>query len=89
MAPELKRVKIMSKYQKYAEDENYIFPHRHCPVCNGVCPEDKQYCSDECRLKTIQKKKGSKKKTYIMIAVWGGVIAVFIILILLMQPPAP
>jgi predicted nucleic acid-binding Zn ribbon protein len=78
----------MSKYQKYQEDEGYIYPHKHCPKCNAVMDESKQYCSQECATQVTQKSKRSKKKTYIMIAVWGGVIAVFIILILLMQPPA-
>ncbi len=76
----------MSKYQKYADDEGYIYPHKHCPRCNAVMDESNEYCSDECRAAATQKTKRSKKSTYIMIAVWGGVIAVFIILIFLMSP---
>ncbi len=88
MAAKTELVKKMSKYQKYQEDENFIFPHKHCPRCNGIMDESKVYCSQECQTAATHKTKRSKKSTYIMIAVWGGVIAVFIILILLMQPPA-
>ncbi len=88
MAPESKLMKYMSKYQKYADEEGLIVPHKHCPRCNAVMDENKQYCSQECATAATHKTKRSKKSTIIMIAVWGGVIAVFIILILMMQPAA-
>ncbi len=88
MAAIPERVESMSKYQKYADDEGYIYPHKHCTRCNAVISEDKTFCSEECATTATHKSKRSKKSTYIMIAVWGGVIAVFIILIVLMQTPA-
>ncbi len=78
----------MSKYQKYAEDDNYIYPHKHCPRCNAVMGEDKQYCSQECLTASTHKSKKSKKNTIIMVVVWSAVILVFILLIIFLKPPA-
>ncbi len=51
--------KPSSKYQQYTE--NYIYPHKHCPVCSKMIGEDETYCSPECEGKTKQKGKKSKR----------------------------
>ncbi len=78
----------MSKYQKYADDDGYIYPHKHCPRCNAVMDESKQYCSQECQETATHKTKRSKKSTIIMISVWVAVIVVFVLLIIFLKPSA-
>ena len=78
----------MSKYHKYQVEEGYIYPHKHCPRCNAVMDESKQYCSQECMVAATEKSKKSRKSTIIMIMVWVAVIVIFIIIMLVFQKPA-
>jgi predicted nucleic acid-binding Zn ribbon protein len=78
-------IKGMSKYQKYQDDGTYIYPHKHCPRCNGVMAEDLEYCSQECQGMATQKTKRSKRNNYIMIGVMVAIVLVVIIVTIVMQ----
>ncbi|OLS13497.1 MAG: hypothetical protein RBG13Loki_2868 [Promethearchaeota archaeon CR_4] len=74
----------MSKYQKYTTDDGtYIYPHKHCPRCNAVMDESKEYCSESCQTAVTVKHKASKKKTYMIFGILGAIIAVAIILMVI------
>lgn len=69
-----------SKYDKYSYNAE-IFPHKHCPVCNKMIPEDEDYCSEECRMIATKEEKGSKKKIIIFVVIYIVVIvAMFLVL---------
>jgi predicted nucleic acid-binding Zn ribbon protein len=75
----------MSKYQKYKQDDDYIYPHKHCR-CGHMMGEDQEYCSEECRTKFTQKSKKSKKSTIGIVLIWVAVIVVFILLLVFLRP---
>lgn len=68
----------MSKYQQYKDE--YIFPHKHCPICTKMIEEDQDFCSPECEAKTKTKDKKQKKQIYIFVGIYAIAIVVFIIL---------
>lgn len=75
----------MSKYEKYKEES--ILPHKHCPICNNLTPEEGtefgEYCSAECAGFNKSKKKGKRKRNIIMISSYVIMVVVFIVLMLL------
>ena len=74
--------KPSSKYQQYTE--NYIYPHKHCPVCSKMIGEDETYCSPECEGKTKQKGKKSKRQIFMFVGIYAvtivGIIALLFFL---------
>lgn len=66
-----------SKYHRYKE-ETYVFPHKHCPVCNKMIDEEEEYCSPECGGYYKKKDKGEKKKIYTFVMIYVVAIVVFI-----------
>ena len=76
----MSQAKKYYKYKKYSYDAE-IFPHKHCPVCNRMMPEDQDYCSEECRLIATKEKKGSKKKIALFVIIYVAVIAAMFIVL--------
>ncbi|RLI62858.1 MAG: DUF2116 family Zn-ribbon domain-containing protein [Promethearchaeia archaeon] len=75
----------MSKYDKYKNDG--IFPHKHCPICFKIIPEEGteygEYCSAECAGVKKTEKKSKKRRYIIMFASYGIMIVVFVIMMIL------
>jgi predicted nucleic acid-binding Zn ribbon protein len=56
------------KFKKYVDnEENPIYPHKHCPVCNRMIEPELQYCSEACEKLIKTKDKRQKRKLYIII----------------------
>ncbi|MHA1647369.1 MAG: DUF2116 family Zn-ribbon domain-containing protein [Promethearchaeota archaeon] len=76
------------KFEKYKKSE--IFPHKHCPVCNKMVPEEGsefgEYCSEECQASIKKGKKSKKRQWIIMIGAYVVVFAVMIV-IFVVNPP--
>jgi predicted nucleic acid-binding Zn ribbon protein len=85
VAAKSEMIKEMSKYQKYADDGTYIFPHKHCPRCNSVMDENLEYCSLECQGMATQKTKRSKRNNIIIIGVMVAVVLVVIVVMVVMS----
>jgi predicted nucleic acid-binding Zn ribbon protein len=75
----------MSKYDKYKDND--IFPHKHCPICSNIVPEEDsefgEYCSLECASKTQVQKKSKRKRWILLGGSYVVVIAVLIVLMIL------
>ncbi len=67
------------KFAKYSEVNEEVFPHKHCPVCNGMMPETEEFCSPECGGVEKQKGKGKKRKIILFASIYGVVIIAFVI----------
>ena len=74
----------MSKYDKYKDND--VFPHKHCPICSNLTPEEEtefgEYCSAECAGFNKSKKKGKRKRTIFMVGSYVIMIGVFIVLMI-------
>jgi predicted nucleic acid-binding Zn ribbon protein len=71
----------VSKYQKYAEGDDWVYPHKHCPGCSAMIDEDQEYCGDQCALVEMGKEKKKKKTLYILIGSYAVVIVVFVVIL--------
>jgi len=71
---------MSSKYQRY-NDEEYIYPHKHCPVCKKMIDEDQDFCSAECE-GTINKKEKKNKRQMIMTIAMSIVPIVILVLMI-------
>ena len=69
---------MSNKYLQY-KDEG-IFPHKHCPACTKMIPEDEEYCSAECAGHSKTKEKGQKKKIFGFVIVYVIAITIFIVI---------
>lgn len=74
----------MSKYEQYSR-ESYVFPHKHCPVCNKMIEETETYCSEECAGSIKQKGKKQKRQIFIVVGVYAIVIIAFILVMIFLQ----
>jgi predicted nucleic acid-binding Zn ribbon protein len=55
-------------------------PHKHCPNCEGPIPETKDYCSEECMVKSqINKKRGSRKMLVFYIVAAIALVAIWVL----------
>jgi predicted nucleic acid-binding Zn ribbon protein len=68
-----------SKFEKYSGGSDDVYPHKHCPVCNGMMSEEEEYCSPECAGINKQKGKGKKRKIILFAGIYGVVIIAFIL----------
>ncbi|MHA1856565.1 MAG: DUF2116 family Zn-ribbon domain-containing protein [Promethearchaeota archaeon] len=74
---------LMSKYDQY-KNKAAVFPHKHCPKCNKMVPEEGgqygEYCSAECAGYYKEKKKKKRLRTIIFIGLYAVAIIVLIVL---------
>ncbi len=77
--------KFQSKFQKYSGINEEIFPHKHCPVCNGMMEESEEYCSAQCGGAEKQKGKKKKRKIILFAGIYGVVIIAFILFMIFSQ----
>ena len=72
--------KKFQKYKKYKDQD--IYPHKHCPVCKKMVPEEGsefgEYCSPECAGVPKHKKKKNRKRIIFIIV---GYVVMFGVLI--------
>ncbi len=54
-------------------------PHSHCPICGKAMPNDKQFCSQNCRDNYHGDKKKQKKKSRIQMLFMVGMMAVLFV----------
>lgn len=75
-----------SKYDQYRE-KDAIFPHKHCPVCSHMVPEEGgeygEYCSLECQGYVKGQKKGKKRQTLFMIIAYVVMIGALVLVMFL------
>lgn len=58
-------------------------PHRHCPQCDDPIPEDREFCSEECREEQVAKKRrNSRRMLLFYIAAIIGLMALWVYTIL-------
>ena len=78
----------MSKYDQY-KSKSTVFPHKHCPKCSKMVPEEEgqfgEYCSAECAGYFKTKKKSKRKRTFLFIGLYAVAIIVFVVLAILQQ----
>ncbi len=74
----------VSAIKKYRSTE--IFPHKHCPRCKEMIPEDEEYCSEECKAIVESKDKKGKKTIFIFIGIYAVVLVVMILFMVLFKP---
>jgi len=74
------------KFKKFNdnEEENSIYPHKHCPVCSRMIEPEQQYCSEACEKLTKTKDKRQKKKLYIIIlSIVGASVGLVVVMAVL------
>jgi predicted nucleic acid-binding Zn ribbon protein len=59
-------------------------PHHHCVICGRAVPEEKKYCSQECRDSAITYEKKQKKRSKIQMYFLIGIMAVMFIVMFLL-----
>ncbi len=78
----------MSKYDQY-KSKSTVFPHKHCPKCSKMVPEEEgqfgEYCSAECAGYFKTQKKSKRKRTFLFIGLYAVAIIVFVVLAILQQ----
>lgn len=53
-------------------------PHKHCLNCEDPIPEDRDYCSEECLVKSkIKEKRGSRKMLLFYVAAAVALLAIW------------
>lgn len=60
-------------------------PHKHCPICGKAMPNDRKFCSQECRDNYLKDQKKQKKKgRYQIVFLVGMMIVMFVFMFLFM-----
>jgi predicted nucleic acid-binding Zn ribbon protein len=58
----------------------HLPPHKHCLNCEDPIPETKDYCSEECMIKSkINKKRGSRKMMMFYVVAAIALVAIWIL----------
>ncbi len=70
--------KLLTKYSS-AQEQQRVPKHKHCPVCGTPIEIAKEFCSDKCR---TEHKKYSRGKVRNMVLITGGVIAIYVLVLL-------
>jgi predicted nucleic acid-binding Zn ribbon protein len=65
---------------KYRRDEpGQLVKHKHCPACGTPIDMNKEFCSEKCQ---AQNRKSSRAKNRTFFMITAGVIAFYVIFIL-------
>ncbi|MCX8191828.1 MAG: DUF2116 family Zn-ribbon domain-containing protein [Nitrososphaerales archaeon] len=63
-----------------------IPPHTHCRVCGRSIPLQKDYCSNECRLKEMKHIQRAKRMQRITTLLFLALFGIFILMMYLTKP---
>jgi predicted nucleic acid-binding Zn ribbon protein len=70
--------KLLTKFAS-SQEQQRVPKHKHCPVCGTPIEIAKEFCSDKCR---TEHKRYSRGKVRNMVLITGGVIAIYVLVLL-------
>ncbi|MEM1524505.1 MAG: DUF2116 family Zn-ribbon domain-containing protein [Nitrososphaerales archaeon] len=71
---------------KPKDKDVWIPPHTHCRVCGRSIPLQKEYCSNECKLKEMKSLQRARRMQRITTLLFIILFAVFLIIMNLFRP---